>query len=106
MRAGINRLSGFGINAFTQDQLDSIHYATLRILGGTGIKVEHDEAMEIFHGSGADVEKHGNYGVVKLPSHIVEDCIRWAPSAVTYYGRREGTRTLNLRIDRWILPIS
>jgi trimethylamine--corrinoid protein Co-methyltransferase len=88
MKAGINKTSGFGLNAFTQNELESIHYATLRILGETGIKVEHEEALEIFHGAGADVEKHGSYGVVKLASHIVEDCIRWAPSAVTYYGRR------------------
>ena len=88
MKAGFEKMSGFGLNAFTQDELDIIHYATLRILSETGVKVESDEALEIFHGAGANVERHGNYGVVKLPSWIVEDCIRSAPSTVTYYGRR------------------
>ncbi len=88
MKAGFEKLSGFGLNAFTQDELDILHYATLKILNETGIKVESDEALEIFHGAGANVEHHGGYGIVRLASHIVEDCIRWAPSTVTYYGRR------------------
>ena len=88
MKAGFEKMSGFGLNAFTHDELDTIHYATLRILSETGVKVESDEALEIFHGAGANVERHGNYGIVKLPSWIVEDCIKWAPSTVTYHGRR------------------
>jgi trimethylamine--corrinoid protein Co-methyltransferase len=87
MKAGFKKLSGFGLNVFTQDELDSIHYATLRIMGQTGIKVESAEALEIFHGAGANVENHGNYGIVKIPPHIVEDCIRSAPRTLTYYGR-------------------
>ena len=88
MKAGFEKMSGFGLNAFTQAELDTIHYATLRIFSETGIKVESDEALEIFHGAGANVERLDNYGIVKLPSRIVEDCISLAPSTVTYYGRR------------------
>ena len=88
MKAGFEKLSGFGLNAFTHDELDTIHYATLRILSETGMKVESQEALEIFHAAGANVERHGNYGIVKLPSGIVEDSIKSAPSAVTFYGRR------------------
>ena len=40
MKAGFEKLSGFGINAFTEDELDTLHHATLKILNETGIKVE------------------------------------------------------------------
>lgn len=87
MRAGFEQLSGFGLNVFTDAELDSIHYATLRIMGETGIKVESKEALEIFDGAGADIEKHGRFGIVRIPAYMVEDCIRSAPSVLTYYGR-------------------
>ena len=88
MKADFEKLSGFGLDVFTEDELDILHHATLRILNETGIKVESDEALEIFHGAGADIERHECYGIVRLGSSIVEDCIKWAPSTVTYHGRR------------------
>jgi trimethylamine--corrinoid protein Co-methyltransferase len=80
--------SGFGINAFTKDELDAIHFATLQVLEVTGIKIESEEALAVFHGAGARVERHGNYGIVKIPNYIAEDCIRWTPRNGCFYGRR------------------
>lgn len=87
VKAGMHVLSGFGLNGFSDDELDSIHYGTLQVLQHTGLKVENDEAIEIFHGSGASVERSNGYGIVRIPPHVVEDCIRWAPSTVVYHGR-------------------
>ena len=39
-RSGIGTTSGFGLGAFSRDELDSIHYATLQIFQDTGIKVK------------------------------------------------------------------
>ncbi len=86
-KVGIDMVSGFGLNAFSEDELDSIHGATLEVLRHTGLRVGTDEALEIFHGSGAIVERLGDYGLVKIPPHIVEDCIHWAPSTVVCHGR-------------------
>jgi len=80
--------SGFGINAFTDKELEAIHFATLQVLKNTGIKIESEKALDIFHAAGARVERHGDHGIVKIPNYIVEDCIRWTPRNGCFYGRR------------------
>ena len=87
IKAGVQVIAGFGLNVFSGDELDSIHHATLEVLQQTGLKVKNNEALEIFHGSGASVQRKKGYGIVRIPPHIVEDCIRWAPSTVVYHGR-------------------
>jgi trimethylamine--corrinoid protein Co-methyltransferase len=56
-RSGISTTAGFGLAAFSKDELDSIHYATLQILQDTGIKVLSENALEILHGGGCDIER-------------------------------------------------
>ncbi|MCP4691230.1 MAG: Trimethylamine methyltransferase MttB, partial [Desulfobacterales bacterium] len=56
-RSGISTTAGFGLRAFSRDELDSIHYATLQILQRTGIKVFNEKALDVFDGGGAKVEK-------------------------------------------------
>jgi trimethylamine--corrinoid protein Co-methyltransferase len=87
-RAGYDRQCGFGLTAFSEDELEAIHSATLQIFVNTGIKVESEDALEIFDGAGAIVERHDDYGLVKLPNYLVEDCIRWTPRTGLFYGRR------------------
>ena len=86
-KAGINTVSGFGLNVFSNDEIRALHYATLEVLQDVGIKVESEEAIEIFHGAGASVEKFEGYGIVKFPPFLIEECIRWAPSNFVWYGR-------------------
>jgi len=86
-RSGISSSSGFGLSSFSQDELDSIHYATLQILQGTGIKVMNEQALEVYHGGGATIERHDGYGIVKLPPHLVEDSAFFAPHTMVYEGR-------------------
>lgn len=87
VKAGMNTLSGWGLNAFTNDELDAIHYATLEILRDVGVKVESKEATEIFEAGGCKVTRFDNYSIVKMPPYVVEECIRSTPSTVVYYGR-------------------
>jgi len=87
LRAGISTMSGFSLNTFTAEQLDLIHFASLEILREVGVKVEMPEAVEIFAAAGCRVEKHGEDAIVKIPSHVVEDCLRWAPRSIVFYGR-------------------
>jgi len=86
-RSGIGTTSGFGLSAHSRDEMDSIHYATLQILQDTGIKVMSEKALEVFQGGGAFVERFGKYGIVKLPSYLVEDCAYWAPRSIVYDAR-------------------
>ncbi len=85
-KTGINT-SGFGLNVFSDDEVRTLHHATLEILQDVGIKVESEEAVEIFHAGGARVKKIEGYGIVKFPPNLVEDCINWAPSNFVWYGR-------------------
>jgi trimethylamine--corrinoid protein Co-methyltransferase len=86
-RSGIGTTAGFGLSAHSRDEMDSIHYATLQILQDTGIKTMSEKALEVFHGGGAFVERSGGYGIVKIPSYLVEDCTHWAPRSIVYDAR-------------------
>ncbi len=87
LKAGVDTVSGFGLKVFSSDDLDALHYATLEILGEVGVKVESEEALEIFHGAGANVERIKDYGIVRFPHYIIEECIRWAPRTIVFHGR-------------------
>lgn len=86
-RSGIHVAQGFGLNALSPDQLDTIHMASLHVLGTVGVKVECDEALELFASGGARIEKKDGFGLAYLPAHLIEDSLRWAPSSVTFHGR-------------------
>lgn len=88
VRAGFNQMSGFGLNAFTEQELSAVHAATLQVLRRTGIKVESREALEMFRGGGAKVTSHEGYGIVKIPDYLVEESLRSAPRTGMFYGRR------------------
>lgn len=72
-RSGISASSGLGLSSLSRDELDSIHYATLQILQDTGIKVMNEKALEVFHGGGATVERHEDFGIVSIPAYLVEE---------------------------------
>jgi trimethylamine--corrinoid protein Co-methyltransferase len=86
-RSGIGTTAGFGLAAFSKDELDSIHYATLQILQDTGIKVLSENALDILHGGGCEIERSEGYGIVKIPSYVVEECAFWAPRTIVYDAR-------------------
>lgn len=83
--AGASRQEGIGLNLFAQDELYAIHCATLDVLKNTGIKVESEEAREIFSRGGAIVDDESH--MVQFPAYLVEDSIRSAPSTIFLAGR-------------------
>jgi len=96
-RAGYAQISGCGLNLFTKDELDQIHRATLEVLEEAGLMVFSDEALEIYYSHGCKIDKEKK--IVKIPSYLVEEAIRSAPSSVLLAGRDpkndlilEGTR--------------
>ena len=88
LKHGLQTSLGWGLSAFTPDDLDNVHYATLEVLEDVGIKVEgSEEALEVFASGGARVERQGKDAIVRIPPHVVNDCIRWAPSNLVLKGR-------------------
>ena len=85
LHAGKQQSGGLSLNIFTRDELDEIHFATLEVLEHTGLLMDNDEALEMFHGAGAKVDKQKR--IVKMPPYLVEDAIRSAPSKLFLAGR-------------------
>jgi trimethylamine--corrinoid protein Co-methyltransferase len=76
---------GFGLQALTDDKLSQIHQATLNVLEKTGVLIDTEEALEVFDGAGAEVDRKTK--IVKIPPHVVDDAIRSAPSKIVLAGR-------------------
>jgi len=82
---GKRRSQGLGLKSLTDDELDDIHLATLEVLEKTGLFIEGREALDVFEGAGAEVDRERN--IVKIPPYLVEDAIRSAPSKIVLAGR-------------------
>jgi trimethylamine--corrinoid protein Co-methyltransferase len=80
-------LGGIRLQLFSNEDLDAIHSASMHLLGNTGLKVENQEAVQIYGDNGCAVKDLGECWLVKLPQNLVEDCIRFAPSSVVAWGR-------------------
>lgn len=88
-RTGFHAISGLGLTLFSDQELEAIHSATLQVLRRTGIKVESEEALELFDGAGAKVTLHDGYGLVKIPDFLVSEALASTPRTGIYYGRVE-----------------
>ena len=76
----------------TDEQIKAIHGASLNILEKTGVRVNHDEALEMLRSAGCQVLPNK---VVRIPNWLVEACIASAPSRITVYNRL-GAEAMNL----------
>ncbi len=79
------------LSVINDEQIQYIHQATLEVLERTGVEVAHAKAKEILHGAGARIDGDR----ARIPSWMVEDAIRQAPSRVVL-GNRDGTRKVYL----------
>ena len=79
-RAGTMRNGGLGVEVFTKDELDDIHWATVEVLEKAGLWVEDDEALDLFADGGCKVDRAERK--VRIPQHVLEETISWAPSKV------------------------
>ena len=84
LQAGINRIDGFGLKMFTEDEFYAIHCATLEVMRDTGLYVGSKEARDILAGVGAEVDEENEN--VKFPPYV-EDAILSAPSTILLAGR-------------------
>lgn len=70
-------------NELTKDELYAIHAASLEVLMEVGIKVESQEARDLFAEGGCVIEGE----IVKIPAHVVEESVQSAPSVILLAGR-------------------
>lgn len=77
--------AGWGLRAFTRDELDEIHAATLDVLRTTGVSMDCDEALDILQEAGCWINKKTR--VVRIPDHVVSQAIAMCPSRVLLAGR-------------------
>ena len=73
------------LEILTEEQLQAIHRGTLDVLETTGVRVEHDRALELFadHGCKVDLKEKR----VRIPGYLVEECLRKCPSSFTVKAR-------------------
>ncbi|MBP2644132.1 MAG: trimethylamine methyltransferase [Firmicutes bacterium] len=93
IRAGSTRMEGIGLNMFTNDELYDIHLATLDVLTNIGVKVDSEEAREIFYSNGCTLDRETN--IVKIPAYLVEDALRSTPKTFRACGRNPENDWLN-----------
>ena len=68
----------------TEEQINRFHKSTLELLGTIGVKVMHPEALDMLDRAGCQVK---NDQIVLIPSQLIEDAIRSAPSRIVMYDR-------------------
>jgi len=73
------------LELLTKKQLDVIHSSALNILERIGVKVLTKQALKIFSDAGAHVDEKS--GIVKIPSHVVEEAIKKTPKSLELVGR-------------------
>ena len=77
--------NGCNLNLFTEEELHSIHYATVEVLREVGIVVGLKEYRDLLRDNGAFVDEKTM--VVKFPEFMIDDAVSSAPSRITLFGR-------------------
>ena len=78
-------LYDIGLKCVSEEDLDKIHAASIRILENKGIVVHHDEVREIAKKKGAKVDDK----VVYFPKSLVEKAVETAPEYFEFQSRNK-----------------
>ncbi|MFX1489944.1 MAG: trimethylamine methyltransferase family protein [Promethearchaeota archaeon] len=68
----------------SEEQINQIHLTSLDILANIGVQISHEEAINLLEQNGCTIEDNN---VARIPSSLVEDCIKNVPSQVTIFNR-------------------
>ena len=90
-RSNYNQQLSPQLKWFSTDQLEEIHSATVDVLEQAGVRVDHDEALNLLKDAGCIVKDR----VAKIPGWLIDEAIRMAPSKINIYDR-EGNPAMNL----------
>ena len=73
------------IEVLTEDQIETIHLASLRVLEEIGMEVLSERALDLLDAAGADVDRDTNR--VRFDRGLVLDAVDKAPATFTMYAR-------------------
>ena len=75
------------LQVLTEDQIEAIYYASLRVLYETGVRVYEKEGVEVAYSGGAIVEETTeDSSLVKIPHYMVDKARATVPSKVVVTG--------------------
>jgi len=82
---GVVPLKGRTVEVLSREEILQIHQAVLEVLKDPGVKIEHEEALDILNRAGADIDQAKQ--IAHIPSHLVEYALNHAPRFMTVCGR-------------------
>ncbi|MEM2137233.1 MAG: trimethylamine methyltransferase family protein, partial [Candidatus Methanomethylicia archaeon] len=69
----------------SKDEIEEIHFSSLRVLEEVGVKVDNDTALKLFQDNGCEV--NSDKRIVYIPQYLVKEALSKAPSTIKLYGR-------------------
>ena len=84
-KQGIMPIKGGQYKPLSDKQVEDLHNATVEVLGEVGIKIIHEEALELMKSNGCVVDFDKQ--VAKIPEDVVMKYVRMSPTEVILYGR-------------------
>jgi len=82
---GIKPLGGRTLKVLSKKDIQMVNETAMEILKDPGLKIQHDEALNIFKQAGADVDFEKQ--MVQIPPFLVEKSLNSAPRFLTVCGR-------------------
>ncbi len=73
------------INFLSQNEIESIHDSSLKVLERTGVKVMSKQALDILKKAGAKVDYVNEH--VNIPRNLVKEALEMAPQTIKYAAR-------------------
>ncbi len=73
------------IEVISEDQIEAIHHASLRLLREVGVRVLHAEARSLFAEAGAEVDDAAQ--MVRFDATLIEEMVALAPSEFVLHAR-------------------
>lgn len=73
------------VRVLSEREIQAIHDGTMKILRDPGVKVHHNEALDLLAQAGTKVDKDSR--IARLPEKLVRESIEQAPKKYVLYGR-------------------
>jgi len=81
-------IEGGQLKFLTKEQIYEIYLGALDILQNVGVRVRESSVLKALEEAGCLI----NGEIVKMPTHLIEEAVRKAPSRFTIYGRGPSTK--------------
>ncbi len=94
-RSNYNQQLSPQLKWFSTNQLEEIHSATVDVLERAGVRVDHDQSLQLLKDAGCLVKDR----VARIPGWLIDEAIRVAPSKINIYNR-EGGPAMNLEANK------